>query len=607
MSHGRLRNSQLLFAAVLICSGIALGLTSIPGPFSIDDANHIAAVAGLRSGQFGLPGTEGLPASRELLAFEPAPQQRPHVEVPVASSIPPMYGFFAWPFSFAGVPGLQWLNILGVLWATWLVYALTMRFAARRETAWLAAALFLLGGYVIEYAQGIWAHGLSLGLCMSAFYAAARAREHDSVRWAAIAGLAAGFAAGVRYQNAALAGLVGLGVVLLGSNRVRCGLAYGVGAGVPLALSSLVNHARLGYWNPISKGSAYLAGAAERRGWSAIPDALTSTWARVVDASAGRPFGGTALSLELGMPKDPDTGAVMVLGVARKAMLQSSPWIALALVAIVLAWFSRSSIPAAQRREIRAASVIFVGMLAVFAYFGYRRTEGWSFNQRYLLELTPLAAVCAAFAVERLDPRRSALVAGAFLGVAVAVAALWGAPAWSNARVLLLMMLPVLLGCGIVALSLAERLDRLQAATLRRVRAAIVVLTMVGLGWALVVHLEEDVSASRDRRASNLAMANAVDRVLPDAPVALFLYYGARDPFPGMWLTRDIVIVDTWPDEGRDASTLVDALFAEGREVFVLATATPQSVLRRFVSNRQSQIIHAGGLVLLRLRNEAAP
>jgi len=86
----------------------------------------------------------------------------------------------------------------------------------------------------------------------------ARALEEPSPRRAAGAGFVAALAAGVRYQNAFVLGCLVLGSFLLARHRWRTTAAVCVGAVLPLATSSWMNHVRAGAWNPISKGAGYL-------------------------------------------------------------------------------------------------------------------------------------------------------------------------------------------------------------------------------------------------------------------------------------------------------------------------------------------------------------
>src|SRR5262249_17419457 len=132
-----------------------------------------------------------------------------------------------------------------------------------------------------------------------------------------------------------------------------------------------------------------------------------STWARVVDYSAWPPMPPGVHLLPVLLPKEPETGAFLVLGALKKAWLQSSPWLLVALLGLGRAAFRKG--------EARALALPILGVLGLFPFYGFRRIDGWCFNQRYLLELMPLAAVALAWALDGLELRWLAALAGAAL------------------------------------------------------------------------------------------------------------------------------------------------------------------------------------------------
>ena len=75
---------------------------------------------------------------------------------------------------------------------------------------------------------------------------------------AAAAGFLLGLATGVRYQNAVILAVVAGGIALWSAHRRKTLTAYVVAAAAPLSASAVINHIRLGSWNPISKGDNYL-------------------------------------------------------------------------------------------------------------------------------------------------------------------------------------------------------------------------------------------------------------------------------------------------------------------------------------------------------------
>ena len=257
---------RLLAVAVLVL-GMAVSFTVVPGVFSVDDNNYLINVLALRQGRFTVANTEGLSPSRELLFFDPAPSARAVDSTPVGSTAPPLYALLALPFLPFGWRGLVALNTLAYLATTVMVFLYTRRYATETSTAWMAAAVFSLGGFVIEYAQGVWPHALSIALCTGGIVAAGRSIESresgdssDNRRppLAAAAGFLLGLATGVRYQNAVILAVVAGGIALWSAHRRKTLTAYVVAAAAPLSASAVINHIRLGSWNPISKGDNYL-------------------------------------------------------------------------------------------------------------------------------------------------------------------------------------------------------------------------------------------------------------------------------------------------------------------------------------------------------------
>src|SRR5262249_4630235 len=150
------------------------------------------------------------------------------------------------------------------------------------------------------------------------------------------AGFLAGLATGVRYQNLAIVGALGLGLLIWSARRWRATMAFALGATVPLAAAAAMNRARLGWWNPVSKGSGYVPSLVPTRGTGSFAaDTARMLWARVVDST---------LLPRFTVRQDPVTGVLMVGDTMKKAWLQSAPWLVLALALAVLVW-----LPAARR------------------------------------------------------------------------------------------------------------------------------------------------------------------------------------------------------------------------------------------------------------------
>ncbi len=544
---------------------------------------------GLRDGALTVAGTAGLPPSVELLYFDPAPSGRVVHGTPVSSTAPPLYSFIAYPFSFAGWSGLIVLNILSFLATAALVFFYSARFSCSQRAPWVALTAFALCNFTIEYSQGVWPHMLAVALCTGAFVAASRARVGGTPGWAGAAGCLAGLAAGVRYQNVVFAGLVGVGLLLWSRRRWILGLLFAVGAALPVAATSLINYHRLGSWNPLSKGPGYLspgdapgeAGSYLLRALHLTMNGLQSTWGRVVDRAAWPALGAPGSELGQLLPKDPRSGAFLVLGVVKKAWTQSCPWVLLVLLALAMVWFVKPRWAEGREKEAKAASVVVFGVLGMFALFGFR-TEGWAFNQRYLLELTPIVSVILAWVIERLELGLASLAIGAVGATGLGVALLQ-MPIQSMTRQQMMLKLPVVLGFGLAAAAfLSWRVPHL--------RVPVSVLVGGCLAWSTVVHLGADVQASRGHRKLHYRQQEMLARVLPSAPVAVFAYWGAKDAIAPLQIDHDLVVADPWIDHGRDASALTEAFRDAGRRVFVVATGMPPVILRRVTMGHRVRV-----------------
>lgn len=577
------RETRWLLGIVAMCAAL-LSVTAIPEVFTLDECNYLTTVRALRQGGLFVPGTEGLSPSPELSGFDPTNSARAAHATPVAPTVPPLYAPFAVPFVSLGWRGLIFINTLAFAATALFVFALARRYGTRPHTRWVALALYGLGGFAWEYAQGMWPHMLSVALTTGAVWLALRSRDEDRLALGALAGTLLGVAAGIRYQNIVFAAAVGLGVLIWSRRRVFAGASFAAGVAAPVAVTSLINHARLGTFNPISKGTGYLSvgTAGDRPVTSALLGKLTTLWARVVDYSVHPPFEGA--HGRSAMPKDPDTGVFVIVGGLKKALLQSAPWIAIALVTLVLVWTSRGSARLAggadKERAIKSLAIPALAVLALFAWAGLERHDGWSFNQRYLLELVPLFAVTVALVVDGWELDHQPLVIGGALGVALAAVPVVATipEHWFRQRVI--MFVPLVLAASLVLawLGTGARTERLRVALL----AACV-------GWALVIHVGDDMQAARGLRDFNGFQRRAIAEHLPDEPAALLAIAPQKEALCPLQLDHDLVMIDPSADGARDTGRLTDELLTKGRRVFVLG-GMPEPYLAAVFTGRSFEM-----------------
>jgi hypothetical protein len=566
-------------AALLVLAALLVG-TAVRGAYTIDENNYLVTLLSLRSGGLSLPDTATLTPSRELHWFDPL-AMRMTPRTPLVSSAPPLWAFVALPFSYFGWYGLVALNALAFVITIWLVHRYAHTRSKNPATAWLAGAAVLFGGFSLEYAQGVWPHSLTMCLCAAAVVLAAEARLSSRAGPAVASGLLVGLAMGMRYQNIVFAAAVGLGLLLYGKRRWLRTSLFALGLAVPVLASSLLNHERLGWWSPISKGPGYArlhtTSADAQGGWAW--EFSRTLYAKIVDFSTHPPMGGAPRPGMAGWRWEPhpDLGAYFAHGAVKKALLQSAPWLAVALLILILAWRRRTpDRPPDQVDEARALSLVFGAVFLLFGLGGFGRQDGLCSNQRYFLELIPVGAAALALGLDRLDLPRRALLTGAALGLLTAMLVLLPEPE-SFLRVSGLLYLPLLLAAASALVLLALHLGLGQPRLLSTLLAA---LLGACLAWAAAVHLADDLPAASRRRLAAADVAERWDSVLPPR-AALFVYFGGRDISAPLHLGRDLLVVDPWLDGAQDAPRVADDLLRTGRRVFIDLAAVPTPIATR--------------------------
>jgi len=375
-----------------------------------------------------------------------------------------------------------------------------------------------------------------------------------------------GTACGIREQNIFLAGCLGLTLLVFAHRKLLSAGLYAAGISLPLAISSAVNYFRLGILFPAPKAVAYagmVSGTTRSGSWL---DPFRVFWVKIVDFSAFGLFQNASEFVDYS--KEPSTGAYLVGGIVKKSLLQSSPWIALAIVVAFAVWIARNGSDARPRRALRALSLLLLPTLAIFSLAGFR-TDGLSFNQRYLLELVPIAAILVALSLDGSHLSPIKVIAG-FLIAGILFATTLIAPGRSILH-LATLKLPLLLAIVIV-LCWAFR---------TRTGFTHVLGIAVGLcmGWALSMETI-DLVASRSIRARNAVVLDSLDRIIPDHSV-LFAYWGRQKAAAGpLQMTKDVLILDPWADAGKDAPRLARLLAQDNRRVFVIGTGVPPEILQ---------------------------
>ena len=545
----------------LVALGVALTVTAIPGVFTVDEPNYLVSLLSLRDGRVTVAELDGLPESRELAWFDPQGASRKRSVAPIASTAPPLWAILAYPFALFGWRGLVLLNTLAYLATTAMVFFLAARTARTQPAGWWAAAAFAFGAFNLEYAQGVWPQSLSLALVFGSFALVIAAIEKGSVALGILAGVSAGLATGVRYPNVVTAATVLVLLPFLERRRLRLTLAFALGLAIPLGASATINHARYGSFNPISKGPGYLKVGAHNE--NLLADTALLVWSRVVDYSARPPS-----SPDYGegwQYRDRRTGAWIVVGEVKKALLQSAPWMGIAILAALALIFRRPSVGTPMSSTTLLAAWIPVAIVLVFSLAGRGRDDGLCFNQRYLLETVPFGALLFGIQISSVGARRVSLLAGGTLGAALAAAAL-DSPFDDVALQRAILYLPLALALVLTLAVLANR-------PLRRFAPPI---AAASIGWALILHLGTDLRASRAHRETSFLMAQQALEVIPEGS-AIVTWSGSRDFLGSVALDRRITVAHAPYDDGATAPELIRTFLGQGRRVFVWTQTMPRS------------------------------
>ncbi len=432
--------------------------------------------------------------------------------------------------------------------------------------AWLGVALFTLGGYSMEYAQGVWPHMLSVLLCLGAVYSVSIVWLGGNSIYAFLGGLFAGLACGIREQNVFLAACIGLTIVFWGSNKIRSATHYLGGIALPLLASATLNWFRLGVFYPLPKAHSYahfVTGSVQSDTWL---KPIGVFWVKIVDFSAFKYY--QTFENFVDYSREPSTGAFLVGGIVKKAFIQSSPWIALAMVLCIAVWLGKANVPDLKKKILRPLSLLILLPLAMFSMAGFRM-DGLSFNQRYLLEIVPLAAIVVALCVDELSVHKFKVIGG-FLFAALSCAVLLMLPTRQFLHVAILKV-PLVLGSALIITWLFKGRE-----TITRV---FVVMLGLCLGWSFLVQTI-DLAASRNIRTTNAIGLDSLDSKIPDHS-ALFTFWGAQKSTAGpLQLYKDVVILDAWADMGNDAGTLTHQLLQQKRKIFLFGTGMPPKIVQ---------------------------
>jgi hypothetical protein len=277
----------------------------------------------------------------------------------------------------------------------------------------------------------------------------------------------------------------------------------------------------------------------------------------------------------------------------KKAWLQSSPWMIVALLFLAAAlvpprWWERVMGPAPQR-PLRLMSFVVFSTLAMFSASGFGRTDGLCFNQRYFCELVPMVAVAFAWAVEGVARWRTALLAGGLAGLGLVFVSLQPNHL-TPIRHYALMYLPLALAVSLAAAWLYPRARGPQVSLESSSSALLAFLVGATLAWGTGTHLGDDVPATRIMRKIRLQSLRQLQAHVGDHS-ALFVSRGIMDAVGPLALDRDVVIAVPSLDQAKTTAQLLDAFLDQGRRVFIDPDALSKDRFDEVLGGRRIRIL----------------
>lgn len=523
------------------------------------------------------------------------------------SQYPYLHPVLAWPFyKLAGFRGLFAMNATAYLVLAGICFLLGNRLWRDPRVAADAVILLTLGSYAWQYSQAAWSQVLAAAFLLAGVWFGVRAAQPDSHRnamlygWAA--GMAVGFGAGIRLDVFFMA--PALFVPLLYDRRPRWQAAAAVLAGLlpGLLLLSLTNYAKFGTLNPLSYGrsagatsiSSYIpllsiglavlvaawigsryavwttlvrhrlavsaGGAILVAGLLILVPAfgailrrlLWGTWILVADLSQfGPEVGGIAVT------RGP-AGSIMYADTVKKALLQSLPWLPVALLPVMGTLRERSKI------ILHAIPILTV--LAFLVVYGWQAWHGgYAFNLRYFVPLLPIFAIYGAKGVHMLlhDIGSPGLrLAGALSALAAVMAWIYLLSRDTDIAAIEAVTLktPLLLAAVLAALLLLTLLPRSAAP----VRKLAFLATSACFAWAFVMALLMDLPRTWFLRHYRYETGAFLTAHVPPNSV-LFSNY---DP-ASFALTEVPGVVNAWVsmDEYRDSRQILEMSLAAHRPI----------------------------------------
>lgn len=416
---------------LLLLTVVILGLVPVAsgGFFTIDEVIYLLGAKTLATtGHLGIVNGYSAYGSKALkllfLVWGPSGLV-PQYPIGTTLTGAPLYLLF-------GNHGLILLNAAAVAGTLFATRALARSLYADENTALLAPLLLIFGTYTLEYAYGIWPHGVTIFCVVTALWLVVRALD-TSKRESWLSGCGAGLLIGTgflfRLDTVLILPTIAACIILFAKRPVGLFLGGMAGTLPGIAVAAIANVVKFGSPNPLSYGAApgggtdpttYLNFAALLAALF-IPlialrvcglSVLRRYWRLILSVGAGLVLalllipavrhelvavvrGFYVLVIDIRPINDPrhgivtsPFGTVSFWGLDKKALGQSLPWLAIILALFVRPW---------RVAEWRSHAILLGGaFLWILPFLPTQWYGGFASNMRYFLPILPLLATLAA-------------------------------------------------------------------------------------------------------------------------------------------------------------------------------------------------------------------
>lgn len=592
-----------------LCLLIAVGFAILRPPyaFSIDDMIYVEmARAFWQEGALHIAENGGVAGAPELIL-----KLTHGIDGRVYPQYPALYGILAAPFyGIAGVRGLVFLNAAAFFACLWLTLRIVRHlYGAALDRRWVVVVL-AVGSFLPIYALGIWPHLLALAFVLAGVERACAHLAGDqkpSLTNLFIAGLWLGLAIAIRVDSLMPAVAVLVWLALLGAPSMRLApLAMLAGMAPFLLIASALNDAKFGTFVPISYGPkggrdglgnyvplilalggallvASLVDPSRGRlksaiGWFTRPIAFTMSALIAVSAVIAIPplrqvvWNTYVLVFDLqrmdasqikGATVIGSDGFIQIVGLHKKSLAQSMPYIGLCLVTLI-------GFVSGRRVAARGLSWLMIG--ATISFYAISQWHGgYSFNMRYFLPALPFLAILSVDGFTALcvglggPARRTGLLIGISLGAALFAWFHFGLGSDGYTTLTLPLVLAIILALASLLVASGQRGSGLRRVWLALAGAAIM-LSVVATG--------KDLLGQHLRVASNGPLTELTATAFPEGALVVV----NTEEYFLKTRRAGVNLVSASRYEGQVARAALAAFRAERRCVYVHTQSTLEAL-----------------------------